>query len=95
MVVASRSIKELEAVVEEVKAAHPDSDGLAVVADATIRDEAKLPVKEAIIRFGKIDILVSGAQSLICPDVLSCFSLRAQPNRSIMSAAECTNKDGR
>jgi len=58
VVVSSRTLADLEAVVTEV-----DQEGgpeaLAVVADARDRDGARRPVVEAIERFGKVDVVVN------------------------------------
>ena len=42
-----------------------DDRGLAVVADATDRDDARRPVAEAIDRFGRVDILVNNVGGTI------------------------------
>jgi NAD(P)-dependent dehydrogenase (short-subunit alcohol dehydrogenase family) len=57
VVVSSRTGEDLEAVLE---AAGLGADrGLAVVADALDREEARRPVREALDRFGRVDILVN------------------------------------
>ena len=57
IVVASRTLEQLESVVAEVEAI--GSEGLAVVADALDREASKEPVRAAIAHFGRIDILVN------------------------------------
>ncbi len=57
IVVSSRTHEQLDAVVREVEAA--GSEGLAVIADALDRDQAKDPVRRAVERFGSCDILVN------------------------------------
>ena len=57
VVVSSRTREQLEAVVGEVEGA--GSAGLAVVADALDREEAKAPVREAFAAFGRVDVLVN------------------------------------
>jgi 3-hydroxybutyrate dehydrogenase/3-oxoacyl-[acyl-carrier protein] reductase len=57
IVVSSRTASDLDAVVAEAKAG--GSDGLAVVADAMDRQSARLPVTEALDRFGRVDVLVN------------------------------------
>jgi 7-alpha-hydroxysteroid dehydrogenase len=59
IVVSSRTLAELDAVVAAARAA--GSDGRAVVADATDRRSARLGVQTAIDDFGRIDILVNNA----------------------------------
>ncbi len=57
VVVASRTRADLE---EALEAGGATSDrGLAVVADATDRHDARRPVTEALARFGRVDILVN------------------------------------
>jgi NAD(P)-dependent dehydrogenase (short-subunit alcohol dehydrogenase family) len=57
IVVSSRTLGELAATLD---LAEVDADrGLAVVADATDRDDARRPVFEAIDRFGHVDVLVN------------------------------------
>jgi NAD(P)-dependent dehydrogenase (short-subunit alcohol dehydrogenase family) len=57
IVVSSRTLGELAATLD---LAEVDTDrGLAVVADATDRDDARRPVFEAIDRFGHVDVLVN------------------------------------
>ena len=57
IVVSSRTLGELAATLD---VAGVDTDrGLAVVADATDRDDARRPVFEAIDRFGRVDVLVN------------------------------------
>jgi NAD(P)-dependent dehydrogenase (short-subunit alcohol dehydrogenase family) len=56
VVVSSRSGDELAAVVAEAKAL--GGDGLAVVADALDRVQARLPVERALAQFGRVDIVV-------------------------------------
>ena len=57
IVVSSRTREQLDAVVGEAEAL--GSTGLAVVADALDRDDAKAPVREAFAQFGRVDILVN------------------------------------
>jgi 3-hydroxybutyrate dehydrogenase len=57
IVVSSRTQTDLDAVVAEAKDA--GADGLAVVADAMDRQSARLPVTEALARFGRVDVLVN------------------------------------
>ena len=57
VVVSSRTREQLDAVVAEAEGA--GSSGLAVVADALDRDDAKAPVREAFAAFGRVDILVN------------------------------------
>ena len=57
VVVSSRTRDQLDSVVDEIK--RIGSSGLAVEADALIRDDSKEPVRQAIARFGKVDILVN------------------------------------
>jgi NAD(P)-dependent dehydrogenase (short-subunit alcohol dehydrogenase family) len=58
VVVSSRTAADLDAVLAQV-AAGGGSPGLAVVADASDRDDARRPVIEAHARFGRVDILVN------------------------------------
>ena len=57
VVVSSRTRSELDAVVREI--GNLGSSGLAVEADAMVRDQAKEPVRQAVSHFGRIDILVN------------------------------------
>ena len=57
IVVSSRTREQLDGVVGEVEAL--GASGLAVVADALDRDDAKAPVREAFAQFGRVDILVN------------------------------------
>ena len=57
IVVSSRTMEQLESVVAEVEAI--GSEGLAVIADALDREASKEPVRAAIAKFGRIDILVN------------------------------------
>ena len=57
VVVSSRTREQLNAVVAEAEGV--GSSGLAVVADALDRDDAKAPVREAFAAFGRVDILVN------------------------------------
>ncbi len=59
IVVSSRTVSELEVVVEEARAA--GSDGLALRCDAMDREQTQASVATAIERFGKLDILVNNA----------------------------------
>jgi NAD(P)-dependent dehydrogenase (short-subunit alcohol dehydrogenase family) len=57
IVVSSRTASDLESLLAE---AGLDAErGLAVVADAMDRDDARRPVTEAIARFGRVDVLVN------------------------------------
>lgn len=58
VVISSRTPSDLDAVVARMAEEHGVS-GLAVVADASDRDEARRPVREAIERFGRVDVLVN------------------------------------
>jgi NAD(P)-dependent dehydrogenase (short-subunit alcohol dehydrogenase family) len=57
IVVSSRTLGDLEKVVEEAQ--RDGADGLAVVADAGDRESAQEPVRAAVDRFGRVDILVN------------------------------------
>lgn len=57
VVVSSRTREQLDSVVAEAE--EVGSSGLAVVADALDREEAKAPVREAFAAFGRVDILVN------------------------------------
>src|SRR3569833_1179939 len=57
VVISSRTASELDAVLAE--AGLGPERGLAVVADALDRDDARRPVREAVERFGWVDILVN------------------------------------
>ena len=57
VVVSSRTREQLDAVVAEAE--EVGSSGLAVVADALDRDDAKAPVREAFAAFGRVDILIN------------------------------------
>lgn len=57
IVVSSRTQEQLDAVVAEAE--EVGSSGLAVVANALDRDDAKAPVREAFAAFGRVDILVN------------------------------------
>ncbi len=57
VVVSSRTREQLDSVVAEAE--DVGSSGLAVVADALDREEAKVPVREAFAAFGRVDILVN------------------------------------
>jgi NAD(P)-dependent dehydrogenase (short-subunit alcohol dehydrogenase family) len=63
VVVSARSETELAAVVGEVEAR--GRKGLAVVADALHREAAKKPVRQALTRFGRIDILVNNVGGIV------------------------------
>jgi len=58
VVISSRTGSDLEAVLAQI-AADDGASGLAVVADASDRDDARRPVRDAIERFGRVDILVN------------------------------------
>src|SRR5262245_32063754 len=58
VVVSSRTADDLDAVVVRI-AETGGPPALAVVADATDRDDARRPVTEAIERFGRVDVLVN------------------------------------
>jgi len=57
VVVSSRTIGDLDDVVARLRAA--GTDGVAVVADAMDRDQAREPVRAAVASLGRIDILVN------------------------------------
>ena len=57
VVVSSRTREQLDSVVAEAE--EVGSSGLAIVADALDREEAKAPVREAFAAFGRVDILVN------------------------------------
>jgi NAD(P)-dependent dehydrogenase (short-subunit alcohol dehydrogenase family) len=57
VVISSRTASDLESALGE--AGLDDRRGLAVVADAMDRDDARRPVREAIDRFGRVDVLVN------------------------------------
>lgn len=57
VVVSSRTRADLDAVVGEVEAA--GGRGLAVVANALHRDDARRPVHEALAAFGSVDVVVN------------------------------------
>ena len=63
VVVSARTQAELAAVVGEVEAR--GRKGLAVVADALDRDAAKEPVRQALARFGRIDVLVNNVGGIV------------------------------
>jgi NAD(P)-dependent dehydrogenase (short-subunit alcohol dehydrogenase family) len=58
VVISSRTRSDLDAVVAQI-----DHEGgapaVAVVADASDRDDARRPVREAVSRFGRVDVLVN------------------------------------
>jgi NAD(P)-dependent dehydrogenase (short-subunit alcohol dehydrogenase family) len=56
IVVSSRTAADLDATLAE---AGVGDRGVAVVADATVRDDARRPVEEALERFGRVDVLVN------------------------------------
>ena len=58
VVVSSRTASDLDAVLAAV-ADEGGASGLAVVADASDRDDARRPVEEAVARFGRVDVLVN------------------------------------
>jgi len=58
VVVSSRTASDLDAVLTAV-ADEGGAPGLAVVADASDRDDARRPVEEAVARFGRVDVLVN------------------------------------
>jgi NAD(P)-dependent dehydrogenase (short-subunit alcohol dehydrogenase family) len=58
VVVSSRTAADLDAVLDQVSA-DGGPKGLAVVADASDRDDARRPVTEAHDHFGRVDILVN------------------------------------
>jgi NAD(P)-dependent dehydrogenase (short-subunit alcohol dehydrogenase family) len=57
IVISSRTDDDLQATLKAADAG-PER-GMAVVADATVRDDARRPVEEALRRFGRIDVLVN------------------------------------
>jgi NAD(P)-dependent dehydrogenase (short-subunit alcohol dehydrogenase family) len=58
VVISSRTASDLDAVLAGIAAAD-GPPGLAVVADASNRDDARRPVHAALERFGRVDILVN------------------------------------
>jgi NAD(P)-dependent dehydrogenase (short-subunit alcohol dehydrogenase family) len=58
VVISSRTATDLDAVLAGIAAAD-GPPGLAVVADASDRDDARRPVHAALDRFGRVDILVN------------------------------------
>jgi NAD(P)-dependent dehydrogenase (short-subunit alcohol dehydrogenase family) len=58
VVISSRTQSDLDAVLQQV-ADEGGATGVAVVADASDRDDARRPVTEAIERFGRVDVLVN------------------------------------
>ena len=58
VVISSRTASDLDAVLAGIAAAD-GPPGLAVVADASDRDDARRPVHAALERFGRVDILVN------------------------------------
>ncbi len=58
MVISSRTQNDLDAVVGQI-VEEGGAAALAVVADASHRDDARRPVREAIETFGKVDVLVN------------------------------------
>jgi NAD(P)-dependent dehydrogenase (short-subunit alcohol dehydrogenase family) len=58
VVISSRTAADLDAVLATIADAG-GSTGHAVVADASDRDDARRPVREALERFGRVDILVN------------------------------------
>ena len=63
VVISSRTEAEIAAVVAEIEA--QGGKGLAVVADAMERGSARAPVKQALARFGRVDILVNNVGGCI------------------------------
>jgi len=63
VVVSSRNEQELVTVVAEVEAL--GGVGLAVVADAMERISSRLPVEQALERFGRVDILVNNVGGVV------------------------------
>jgi NAD(P)-dependent dehydrogenase (short-subunit alcohol dehydrogenase family) len=66
VVVSSRTRSDLDAVVNEIEKA--GGTALAVVADASDRDDARAPVREAIAQLGRIDILVNNVGGSVGAD---------------------------
>jgi 3-hydroxybutyrate dehydrogenase/3-oxoacyl-[acyl-carrier protein] reductase len=58
VVISSRTQSDLDAVLAQI-GEKGGATGLAVVADASDRDDARRPVTEAIDRFGQVDVLVN------------------------------------
>jgi NAD(P)-dependent dehydrogenase (short-subunit alcohol dehydrogenase family) len=58
VVISSRTQSDLDAVVEQI-AEDGGPPALAVVADASDRTDARRPVRDAIERFGRVDVLVN------------------------------------
>jgi len=66
VVVSARTASDLEAVVSDVR-----TDGgraVAVVADASDRDDARKPVRTAVEQFGRVDILVNNVGGVVGRD---------------------------
>ncbi|HEX4016213.1 MAG TPA: SDR family oxidoreductase [Frankiaceae bacterium] len=59
IVISSRTAADLESTLSEAGLEGAPDRGVAVVADATDRDDARRPVTEALDRFGRVDILVN------------------------------------
>jgi NAD(P)-dependent dehydrogenase (short-subunit alcohol dehydrogenase family) len=59
LVISSRTQADLEEVLAEARAAGAGQGSVAVAADALDRDEAKAPVRRAVDRFGRVDVLVA------------------------------------
>ena len=64
MVISSRTQSDLDAVVAQI-ADDGGAPAMAVVADATDRDDARRPVLEAIERLGRVDVLVNNVGGTI------------------------------
>ena len=64
VVISSRTQSDLDAVVAQI-AADVGATALAVVADATDRDDARRPVLEAIEHLGRVDVLVNNVGGTI------------------------------
>jgi NAD(P)-dependent dehydrogenase (short-subunit alcohol dehydrogenase family) len=64
VVISSRTQSDLDAVLAQI-AKEGGAPGLAVVADASDRDDARRPVLDAIERFGRVDVLVNNVGGTI------------------------------
>ncbi|MFN8027311.1 MAG: SDR family oxidoreductase [Acidimicrobiia bacterium] len=63
VVISSRTQSDLDAVVESMAAL--GRTGVAVVADATVKESAQEPVRVALERFGRVDVLVNNVGGTI------------------------------
>jgi 3-hydroxybutyrate dehydrogenase len=65
-VVSSRTRSDLDTVVGEIEGS--GGSALAVVADASDRDGARLPIREAVRRFGRVDVVVNNVGGAVGGD---------------------------